>query len=144
MASEGRFTFQLQIIKGNLTWRNSKNSFVFDVGEGTGPGPGHIQVPTSGIDVYFPGVMGIVTPGVCVVENLDSANYVEWGIKDPQTNVFYALGEVLAGEAWPVRLSRNLGEQYAGSGTGTTTSENYLRLKANKAAVNVNIFAFGK
>jgi hypothetical protein len=52
------------------------------------------------------------------------------------------LGEVLPGESYVIRLSRNLLEQYAGSGTGTTGPENTFRLKANEAAVAALVEAF--
>ena len=59
-------------------------------------------------------------------------------------NVFYPLGEIHPGESWPIRLSRNLMEQYAGSGTGTTGPENKLRFKANGGTVKVLVEVFEK
>lgn len=139
MANEIRIQASLQINKGELVYQSQPSAFQADMNTGKGPSPGVLIVPTSGRDVYF---TELTTPGYCRLMNLDDTNYVEVGIKDPQSNLFYPLLELPAGESFIVKLSRNLQEQYAGSGTGTTTPENYLRLKANKATCNVLVEAF--
>jgi hypothetical protein len=148
MANEATITSQLQIQKrttaGNLTFLGfGPGSFSADVTGTLGPTPGAVLVTTAGRDIYF---TELTTPGFCVIANLEPAggNYFEYGIKDPQTNVYYPLGEVLPGESYVIRLSRNLQEQYAGSGTGTTGPENYLRLKANAGTVRAFVGAFEK
>lgn len=140
MADEILVTASVQIRKDNLQYRSLPNSFKADmIGTAKGPSPGAVSVPTDGKDIYF---NELVTPGVCVLTNLDDTNYVEYGIYDPQTSVFYPLGEIQPGETYVLRLSRNLQEQYSGSGTGTTAPENYLRLKANVASCDVFVGAF--
>lgn len=141
MANEATVLASVRIIRGNLRYQNQPTSFQVDVDTTVGPSPGAIAVPTDGVDVYFD---QISEPGICVIRNLDQDNYVEVGIKDPQTDTFYPMIEVGPGETWPMKLSRNLGEQYAGSGTGTTAPENYLRLKANGASCIVIVDAFGR
>lgn len=107
--------------------------------QGRGPSPGMLIVPTTGRDVYF---TELTQPGWCYIQNLDSTNYVQVGIYDPQTGVYYPLLEFPPGIGYPVKLTRNLQEQYAGSGTGTTGPENYLRIKANRASCRVIVDAF--
>jgi hypothetical protein len=58
--------------------------------------------------------------------------------------VFYPLIELLPGESYVFRLSRNIQEQYAGTGTGTTAPDNRLRIKANGASCVVLVEAFEK
>lgn len=139
MANEIAVQIRVRVTNGNLKYVNPVSSFYVDMTGAKGPTPGAIAVPTDGVDVYFD---QLTTPGLCLITNLDDTNYVEVGIYDPQTDVFYPLMEVGPGESWPMILSRNLGEQYAGSGTGTTTPENYLRLKANVAACDVQVETF--
>lgn len=139
MANEISMQVRVRIANGNLKYNNPVTSYTIDMSGAKGPTPGAIAVPTSGVDVYL---SQLTTPGICVFTNLDATNFVEVGIKDPQTNVFYPLMEIGPGESYPIKLTRNLGEQYSGSGTGTTSPENYLRLKANTAACNVQVEAF--
>lgn len=139
MSNEIRVVIQVQVAKGNLYYQNPIRQFTENMTGTKGPTPAAIAVPTSGVDVYF---NQLTTPGLCIITNLDATNYVEVGIRDPQTSLFYPLMEVGPGKSWPIYLSRNLGEQYTGSGTGTTTPENYVRLKANGAACNVQVDAF--
>lgn len=157
MANEITLATSLSIMKvdgnGNVLLRkNYSTSFQNNMSGNQGPYPGSLTVSTSGKLVYL--TAEIVTAGWCWLANqgrADGANhtdeYVEIGIFDPQSTapgVFYPLLELSPGEGFPVKLSRNLQEQYAGSGTGTTTPENYLYLKAYRASQIVNIEAFSK
>jgi hypothetical protein len=67
--------------------------------------------------------------------NLDSTNYVEVGVLVGAT--FYPMLELLPGETYVVRLSRNL--QYGPTGTAHTQD---LHLRANTASVKVLVEAF--
>lgn len=115
-----------------------------------GPSPGDLIVPTTGKLIYFD---QLTTPGMCWVQNNGLASggtftdeYVELGIFDPQSTpapgVFYPMLRIKPGQGFVLPLSPNLGEQYAGSGTGTTTSENYLYAKAFRSAQRLYIGAF--
>lgn len=142
MAKEGAVTCQLTVRKGKLNYMSSPTAtFQFDVSTAKGPSPGMVVVPTTGRDIYF---SELTTPGECFFMNLDDINYVEVGIYDPQTKLFYPFMELGPGQGRSIPLTRNLGEQYSGSGTGTTTPENYLRIKANGASCNVIVDAFEK
>lgn len=146
MANEARVQSGLYIRKTSgalilLEYQSRPSAFLADVSGTKGPSPGAIRVPIAGVDISFP---ELTTPGLCWLHNLDATNYVEVGIYVPATLTFFPLLELMPGECYTVRLSRNLLEQYAGSGTGTTGSINKLRLKANTAPCNVRVDAFEK
>lgn len=122
MADEARIQSYLQIRKGNLDYLSRPNSFVADVGTAFGPSPGAVTVTTGGTDVAF---TGLTTPALCRLMNLDSTNFAEYGVWDGAT--FHPLGELLPGETYVLRLSRNL-----------TT----FRLRANTASCAVLVEAF--
>lgn len=132
MADEIRVTVGVSINKDNLKYRPPAVTFRADMnGVAKGPSPGAITVTTDGTQVTF---SELTTPGLCLVKNLDEDNYVEYGILDPVTRTFYPLGEILPGEQYVIRLSRNLREAYLPySGTGTTGEVNSLYFKANTA-----------
>ena len=141
MADEATVRTSLTIKKGSLFYTSQPSAFTAtQTGEG-GPTPGQLMIPTTGRSIYL---TELSTPGLCRIQNLDDTNYVEWGIFDTLTNKFHPLGELLPGETYVFRLSRNLSEQYTGSGTGTTAPENYWHFKANFAACPVLVEAFEK
>lgn len=141
MANEATIASSLRLVRDKLSYQSQPQAFNADVSASRGPSPGLVLIPTTGRDIYF---TELTTPGLCRLMNLDTSNYVEVGVKDPQSNLFYPLLELLPGESYVIRFSRNLQEQYTGSGTGTTGPENYLRLKANGATVACLIDAFEK
>lgn len=138
MSSEARINYSLSITKGSLKHRSSKG-FNADVSGQKGPVPGAITVALTGTDVDL---SQLTVPGIVELTNLDDTNFFEFGIYDPDTGAFYPLGEVLAGESYPLRLSRNLQEQYAGTGTAGGGETARLRLMANGAALNAYVGAF--
>lgn len=121
MADEARVQFSMSIAKGNLEYTKSGN-FQADVATGKGPTPGAIAVSTSGVTVDL---SELSTPALCVFKNLDATNFVEVGLYISTT--FYPLFELLPGESYPLRLSRNVGT---------------LRARANTAAINLVVEAF--
>jgi len=124
MADEIRIQSTLTIEKGNLNYSSRPTLFQADVSAAapTGPSPGSLLAATAGTDVSL---TQLTTPGVCRISNLDTDNFVEYGIWDSST--FHELGEILPGEFYVLRLSRNM--------TG-------LRLKANTAACECLVEAF--
>ena len=138
MADEATISASLTIRKGDNQFRQQR-TFRADVALFKGPSPGAITVTTDGVDVDL---SQLSQPGLCVLTNLDATNYVEYGIREPDTSTFYPLGEILPGESYVVRLSRNLQEEYLGTGTSTSSPTNFLHLKANGASVNVDVSAF--
>jgi len=143
MAGEMRLQFSLSIRKqdGNIILLDARHtaSFQATVTGTKGPVPGAITVPVLGVAVNFG---ELTTPSICTIKNMDAVNWVEYGIRDPGIDVFYPLGEVWAGEEWPIRFSRNLQEEYTGTGSGTTPPDNYFWIKAHGGPVVVQINAY--
>ena len=141
MANEVTIVSSLRIVTGNLIYQSQPTAFSAAMTGSKGPTPGAISVPIGGVAVTFG---ELITPGFCRLMNLDATNYVEYGIRDPGINVFYPLGEILPGESFILRLSRNLLEEYTGTGTGTTSTGNQFWLKANTATCYIVVEAFEK
>jgi hypothetical protein len=139
MANEITVYAALQVKKGNTQYQSRPSSFRADMDGIGGPSPGAIQVPVSGIDVDF---SQLDTPGWCRIQNLDATNFVEYGVKDTLGGVFYPIGELEPGDCTVLRLSRNLGQSYATTGTGTGTEINTLHFKADTDTVKVLVEAF--
>lgn len=140
MADEALVQSRLSIRVGELSYLSPfAKAMRLDVSVLRGPTPGQLVVPTTGRLVYF---NELTEPGLCEIANLDEENYVEVGVYDTITGRFTPLLEVGPGECWPLKLSRNLKEQYTGSGTGTTGAVSYLMIKANGASCDVYIGAF--
>jgi len=139
MADEAQVRSSLQIRKGNMEYRSEPTVFNADVSGTKGPVPGAISVSVVGVDVDF---LELTTPALCRLMNIDSTNFVTYGIWDPEGNTFFPLGEILPGETYVLRLSRGL-HQELGTGSGTIGPDtNRLRFRANTAACNVVIEAF--
>ena len=102
MANEINLNFTLTIIKGNLEYRQTK-SWQADMAGKKGPVVGALTIPVAGTDIDL---SELTTPSIAMLTNLDSTNFVEYGIN---SGGFLALGEILPGESYPIRFSRNLG-----------------------------------
>jgi hypothetical protein len=122
MSNEARVNSELSIRSGNVDYTSQPASFTADITNVRGPSPGLVSAATAGTSVDL---SALTTPALCRIQNLDSTNYVEFGVYSGAT--FYELGEILAGESYTIRLSRNLGT---------------LRLKANTAACDMLVEAF--
>jgi len=122
MANEATIRSTLQIQKGNLDYRPATAAFQVDVTGTDGPTPGAVTASTAGTDIAF---SELTTPGLYRVRNIDSTNFVEIGIWDGAT--FHEFGELLPGEEYVGRFSRNM------SG---------FRAKADTAAVVILVEAF--
>lgn len=147
MANEGRLTSQLTIQKRDSTtgrylvnYRHGGGSFTFDFGGSGGPFVGSFLVSVSGTDVNL---SQVTTPGMARFVNQDPTNYVVWGPYDPDTDAFYPVGELLAGEEYCLRLHRFLNQERTGTGTlpGYNAS---LRFMANTASCWVTVDVFDK
>ena len=148
MANEARINCGLYIRKTSsdgtkilIDYRGGPESYQADVDGTKGPTPGSFQVPTYGTTVSL---SQLSTPGLAFIHNQDSTNFVELGIRDPNTGVFYPFMELLPGEACVLRFSRNLLEGYTNTGTGTTGQVNQLHAKANTSPVQLEVNAFEK
>ncbi len=124
-------------------YRSNPVVFLANVSTTGGPCPGMVSVSTNGTDVDL---SKLAKPGLCRIMNLDPTNYVDVGLYEPTTGVFYPLMELMPGETYVIRLSRNLGEQVSGTvtGTGTDAVNNTVRLRANGASCKVLFEAFEK
>lgn len=144
MANEARVQTYLSIVKLSSTgvrivdYRQPASSFIADVTGSKGPTPGALAISQTGTDILF---SELTTPGFCKLTNQDGTNYVEVGIRDPLVG-FYPLMEIGPGESYVVKLTRNLGEQYTGTGTGTTSPVNFLHAVANGASLSLLVEAF--
>lgn len=137
MADEALVRCSLQITKGNLKYRPRVNAFNVDVDGSKGPSPGFFLVSTTGQPVDL---SQFTTPGLVKIRNVDDTNYVEWGLNDGTT--FRPVGEILPGEEYVFRFSRNLGETEDVPGTGSTGGVESFYMRANTAAVGVEVDAF--
>lgn len=137
MSDEARLTVSLQITSGNLEYQSRPTAFQADVAGAKGPTPGAITASTSGTNVDL---SQLTQPGLCRIMNLDETNRVEVGVHDGL--LFHPLLELLPGESYVVRLSRNVGEEEDMPGTGTTGDVNALCVRANTAACVVLVEAF--
>jgi hypothetical protein len=139
MANEATVQSSMRIAKGEIDYSSRPTSFQADVSGAKGPVPGAFSAAITGTNLDL---SQLTTPALCRIQNLDSTNFVEFGAYDPDTEKFYPIGELLPGESYVLRISRNLGWEY-GTGTGTTGAENnVIRFKADTAAVNVLVEAF--
>ena len=139
MANEATINSGLSINNSPLSYTAKPGSFRATVTGVKGPVPGAFEVSTEGTDVDL---SELTTPAFCRIMNLDSTNFVEYGIWDPDISKFYPLGEIQAGETYILRLSRNLFAEY-GTGTGTSGPDtNTFRFKADSAALDVIVEAF--
>lgn len=141
MANEARIQVSLQITKGNLNFRSYPTAFMADIENGFGPSPGAITVTPEGVDVD----LSVFTePGWALLINLDEDNYVDYGLYDADSLMFYFWGRLKPGMPACFELSPRFGEQHYDTGTSTSVSDsnNRLRFIANNANCNVlvNIF----
>ncbi len=143
MSQEVTIRTSLQVNNGNLQYQSRPTGFVGDQTGVKGPCPGAMSVSVVGTDVDF---SQLVTPAYCRIMNLDPTSYIEYGIMDHATHTFYPLGEVLPGESYVLRLSRNLHLDYGtGPGTSAAGSTTKLRLRASPQPItNALVEAFEK
>lgn len=144
MAGEATLRVSLTIRKDNLNYQSNPTGFSATVTGTKGPTPGYVLISTLGTDIDL---SKLTQPGLCWMQNLSLVNAVEYGIWDPEIAKFYPLGELLPGECFPLRLSRNLAKEFGSGGTTTGTgvtgpTTNRLRFRAMAASVPVRVEAF--
>jgi hypothetical protein len=124
-----------------MDYRHGGGSFAADVSGSIGPTPGSFTVSTSGTDVDL---SKLTTPGLCRLVNMDASNYVVYGPYDPDTDMFYPIGEILPGEGYVLRLHRFFLRESTGTGTMLGGYNAVLRMRAHTASVVVSVEAFEK
>lgn len=117
MANEITATIGLQLINGNLraTFPQLSRQYTQTI---AGLSDQVLSIGTSAEDVSF---TDVTTPGIVVLHNLDSTNYVSYGMSDGGT--IKTLGKLSAGDVHTFRLA------------ASTT----LRMQANTAACKVRV-----
>lgn len=97
MADEIRVNVALTVNNGNLRDSFAK-SYTADQSAEGGPTPGYVTIGTTEEENAL---SELSTKGLCIIQNLDDTNFVEWGFS---TGVYG--GKMLAGEtAGPFRLN---------------------------------------
>jgi hypothetical protein len=160
MANEVRVTGTLQIRKTTsagkvLTdYMARPNSFQADMDGFGGPFVGGVVVTIYGTDIdlsaltTYGGWCRIYNSGTIDGDN-SAEHYLEIGIWDPEFLRFHPIHELLPGEYYDARLSRNLPQEY-GTGTGTGTvnvgpGTSRLRMRAGSTkSINAQVEAFNK
>lgn len=137
--NEASLRISLQVKLGNLDYQSRPTAFNADVSVARGPTPGELNVSKFGTDVDL---SLFTVPGLVWMQNMDTVNFVEYGVWNG--SLFFPLGELLPGEFFALRLSRNIGKDYTNTGTGITGTINKLRLKANTANSLVRVEVFEK
>lgn len=141
MSNEATVRVSLAIRTGSQQYQSNPTTFQADVSKAAPASPGRLTVGVHGSSVDL---SKVATPGLCWVQNLDPTNFVEYGIRDPSGGKFYPLGEIMPGEFYVLRLSRNVLEDYTNTGTGTTGAVNTFWLKADTAPCEVDVQVFEK
>lgn len=136
MANEISVNLSVSVRKGNLSENISANFRANQDGTG-GPTPGVLSISTAGEDITL---TDLVTPGLCVAQNVDDDNYIELGVHDG--TLFHPFLELQPGETYVFRFSRNINEEQDVAGTGTTGNVNTIFARANTAAAWLLIKAF--
>lgn len=132
MANEANVRVALSILKRSgstvLMDERCNGAYRTDVDGTIGPTPGDITITHVGEAISL---AELTEPGWCWLKNRSADAYIQIGINDPDTSVFYPILELLPGMEYPIYLSRNLLEDYGpATGTGTGAAQNQLYAKA--------------
>ena len=131
MSNEFTISAQIKLNNGNLQYTGAPASYQANQTTQNGPTPGAVTATTGGIDISL---TQLTTPGFVQITNLDSTNYVTFGLHDGST--YRPLGECLPGETAVFRLARNI--------LTANTAADKLYLMANTANCNCLVNAFDK
>lgn len=147
MANEATVHVNLQIRNGGWSYQSQPTAYLANVAATNGPTPGAVTVSTAGTDISLSQLTAL--GGLCWLYNrgasvgdTDPTHYVEYGVWDAVTLVFYPLGQLLPGEFAVIRLSPNLQKDEPGTGTGAGAGTTTFRFKAHNAACIVRVECF--
>lgn len=143
MSDEASINVNLNIDADNVKYRSHPTNFRTDVTGRKGPVPGAFDVSVLGVNVDL---SQLTVPGLAILKNIesdDSTDYVTYGIYDTSAGRFYPLGELWPGDVWPIRLSRNLGDEISGTSSGTVSGSG-LHMRSHAGTVRVSVEAFEK
>lgn len=132
MSSEARVSSSLQITVGKLQYQSQPSAFVADVSAagGYGPTPGMVLATIAGVSVDLSKLT--ILGGLARVQNMDSTNFIQLGMYDPDTGKMYWFMDLLPGESYIIRLSRSYANEVVGS--GTTGSNVAFRVRVDPTA----------
>ena len=132
MSNEARVNSSLQVTVGKLTYSSQPSAFTADVSAagGYGPTPGRVLATISGASVDLSKLT--ILGGFVRVQNMDSTNFIQVGMYDPDTGKTYWFMDLLPGETFIFRLSRSYANEVVGS--GTTGSNVAYRVRVDPTA----------
>lgn len=112
MSGEITVSATLKVKMGNLDYQSRPTQLKADLVTARPPGPGQVYCPANVVtSVSF---ANMSNPGWCRIQNLGDdaglSQYVDVGMYDTVNGIFLPMIELLNGDSYPVRLSRNLGE----------------------------------
>ena len=134
MSNELQARLSINIKNGGLVYQSNPTYWQGNVNAQNGPSPGAVTIDDDGTNISLSQLTangGVV--GYGTIQNLDTINYLEYGIWDNTHSIYSPLGLIGPGEIYILRLSPNFGNYYAGGaepGTASTGSGNVLRLRA--------------
>lgn len=142
MSDEATIRQMVQIVvNGRKIYTPSAASFKIDVSTSKGPTPGSVTATAGGVDVDL---SHLTVPGLCHIINYSTTDYLEYGIYDSSSGVFYPLGEVAAESEYVFEFSRNLFDEFSGTGTLAASSTNKFRVRGGSSVVECAVNAFEK
>lgn len=121
MSNEATIQSGLTLRVGNLEYQSKPATIRADVGSNgpAGPTPGYVLATLTGALIDLTKLINL--GGLVWVQNTDPTNFIEICVYDPDSTKFYSFMELLPGEAFAWRMSRNYQNEF-GAGTGTTGS----------------------
>jgi hypothetical protein len=125
---------------GSVQYQSMPMQWTADLSPIKGPAPGYVAVSLDGVDIDL---SALGEPGVAWIQNVGSYD-VTVGVWDVGDSRFQPFARLEPGQFMVVPLSPDLGEEFAGTGTGTTAALNRLRAKAHTAASALVVHAFNR
>jgi hypothetical protein len=118
---------------------NRSASYQSDMAGAKGPTVGALTITTAGEAISL---AEVTDPGWCWLHNQSALYRISIGIREPDTDSYYPMLDLLPGMRLPVYLSTDLTEQYEGSGTGTGVANNQLWAKAHGGSADLLVELF--
>ena len=152
MADEVTITAGLQVVKRNsnndvlIQFQGQPQSYRGDLTGAFGPVGGAVLAHFTGTIIDL---SSLTTPGYYHISSQDDSadaddNYIEYGLYDAQTDVFYPWGELAPGEPASGKFSRNFLEEYTSTGSATTGPTNKLMVKSSSGSRKCLVQVFEK
>lgn len=124
------------VIRAGYISRQYQENYTIDMSGRKGPTPGALTVGPDGVDVDL---AELVEPGFVYIKNLGEVYTVHWGVRDPQTDLVYLIGQIGPGKSLPFEFSDMIQGEYQGTGTGTGPFTNTFHLKCPLGTTVVSV-----